>query len=264
MRGRRLEPAVLACVLLAAAANAADPPVISAVTALSARPAPLANGKSGPINRYGLDVLNFPADDPRAHVVCVYPDRFSYRCDFEVAPPSDAQRRRISVDIPDLDKGTKVTVRLVTASGRADAGIEITNGPHVIHEIETLALQQGGITTTGSDGAPAAATQLTRERLSTMPALATSAIGAPQSCSAIYAQWLNATATDPVFTSPFGALDGSVVLASPVGTGTRVTQQSPPQWLVTYPLSATRAQFIAHYEVIYRVGVCADRVAGSD
>jgi hypothetical protein len=33
-----------------------------------------------------------------------------------------------------------------------------------------------------------------------------------------------------------------------------------PEWLVTFPLSATRVQFIAHYEVIYRVGTCPQRI----
>jgi hypothetical protein len=76
----------------------------------------------------------------------------------------------------------------------------------------------------------------------------------------VQAEWVGASATDPVFQSQFGSLNGSVVASRPVMPGSRVTPENLPEWLVTYPLSATRVQFIAHYEVIYRVGSCPQRV----
>lgn len=236
-------------------------PVISTVTALSASPAQLSNGNSGPINRFGFDVINFDPDDAAVRVLCIYPGSFTYICRYQVASSAAAGRRRVTVDIPDLDKGAKVTVRFVTSGGSVDALVELTNTPLVIHEIETLTFSQGGVTTTGGNGAPAPVTQLAKERANTMPAIATSSLASPPACDQTYAQWVNATATDPVFTSAFGALDGSVILSSALRRGTRVEPQSSPEWLITYPLSATRAQFIAHYEVVYRVGVCAERIA---
>jgi hypothetical protein len=79
-------------------------------------------------------------------------------------------------------------------------------------------------------------------------------------CDRVVPHWIGASATDPVFTSAFGALNGSVLLARPAAAGRPVQAENLPEWLITYPLSATRVQFIAHYEVIYRVGVCAERI----
>ena len=59
---------------------------------------------------------------------------------------------------------------------------------------------------------------------------------------------------------PFGAMSGSVVLTRPVPPGSALRPDNLPEWTLSYPMSANRVQFIAHYEVIYRVGVCPDRI----
>lgn len=236
----------------------ADAPRISAQTALSAAPAAASNGGSGPVNRYGFDLLNFAPDDPTARVLCIY-SGFAYRCRHEFDAGTN-EPRRITVEIPDIDKGLRVVVRFSTARGAAQKELTLANAPRVIHEIETLALTRGGASATGGDGAPAADRQLVRETATTAPALAMTVSGAEPACDQLYAQWISATATDPVFISAFGALNGAVAPAGDIRSGARVDRRSLPQWLVTYPRSATRAQFIAHYEVVYRVGVCAERV----
>ena len=103
-------------------------------------------------------------------------------------------------------------------------------------------------------------TQLVTTRAATTPAMAASPLGAAPACDQVRAEWVGAGATDPVFASQFGPLNGAIVLARPVAPGSAVRPDNLPEWLVTYPLSATRLQFIAHYEVIYRVGVCPRRI----
>jgi len=38
----------------------------------------------------------------------------------------------------------------------------------------------------------------------------------------------------------------------------RAGPRALPEWLISYPLGATRVQFIAHYEVVYRVDPCPE------
>jgi hypothetical protein len=236
-------------------------PEVRAATALSARPAPLSVGSAGPVNRHAFDVLHFAPEDPSAGVVCIYPHAVAYRCAYEFAPAEvAAATRRVIVEIPDLDKGENVTVRFSTSRGTRDASVKIANSSQVVHEIEALLLPSGGQTTVGSNGAPAPVTQLATERAATVPAMATSPVGAPPVCDQVYAQWIGATATDPVFTSVFGALNGAVALSRLPARGSSVRPENLPEWLITYPLSATRVQFIAHYEIEYRIGACQQKL----
>ena len=261
----------LACVLAllsgrtvaAATAHATptDVPLVTAVVALSARPEALSVGRSGPFNRHALDVLNFQPGDPAARLLCIYPGDFAYRCDFEPAPDAaEGPRTRIILTIPDLGRGSRVIVRLTNGHGSRDLPLEIANGPQTVHEIEALLLPDGGRVGTGSQGGPVPLTQLATRRATTTPAMAATLQTDARRCDRVVPHWIGVSATDPVFTSAFGALNGSVVLARPATAGRPVQADNLPEWLITYPLSATRVQFIAHYEVIYRVGVCADRI----
>lgn len=257
------------CVLIAApfAASGEEPrsaagaPEIRSATALSARPAPLSVGSSGPVNRHAFDVFHFRPDDPSAQVVCVYPRSFTYRCAYEFARAEvSGAPQRVVVEIADLDKGQDVTVRFSTGRGMREMRVKIANGTQVVHEIEAIRLAGGGRTTIGSNGARAPFTQIVAERATTVPAMATTSVGAPPLCDQVYAQWIGATATDPVFMSEFGELNGAISLSRPAVRGGPVRPDNLPEWLVNYPLSATRVQFIAHYEVVYRVGTCQQKV----
>lgn len=232
---------------------------MTAVIALSARPEALSAGSSGPINRHAIDVLNFSPDDPAARVLCIYPQQLTYRCHFEFSPDAaGGPRRRVVVAIPDLGVGNRVIVRLVNSRGSHDVPLDLVNGSQTVHEIEALALPEGGRVGTNSRGAAAPLTQLATQRATTVPAMAMPAT--PVSCDQILPFWVRASATDPVFTSRFGALNGSVLLSRPPTPGSPVRTDNLPEWLITYSLSATRVQFIAHYEVIYRVGICPERI----
>jgi hypothetical protein len=257
----------LALVLLAAATCAssapaapAGPPLVVARSALSAQPAEMSVGPAGPLNRWAFDVERFDPAGGGANVSCLYGADFPYRCDASISEvPGPGGRRRVNVTIPDLGRGPEVTVRFLTPRGRHDVVLEIANAPQVVHEIEALSLPGGGRVVTGSDGRPRPADQLARARAPSMPAMATSSLGAPPSCDRLYAQWVGATATDAVFSGPLGSLQGSLTLSRPVAPGSRVSRENLPEWLVTYPLGANRVQFIAHYEVIYRIGACEAR-----
>jgi hypothetical protein len=138
--------------------------------------------------------------------------------------------------------------------------VELANAPQVVHEIEALPLPDGGQVATGGTGQPAPVMNVVSTRATTTPAMAAAPSAPAGACDQVQAEWVGASATDPVFQSQFGSLNGSVVASRPVAPGSRVTPENLPEWLVTYPLSATRVQFIAHYEVIYRVGSCPQRV----
>jgi len=235
------------------------PPVVVLVTALSAAPNALSSGNAGPLNRQVFELTGFEESDPRAQVVCIYP-KLVYRCRSEREPTTGKERQRVVVTIPDLDLGKKVVVRFVTSRGARDYPLEIANTPQVVHEIEALPLARGGEHATGNDGALGPNMRMVSERATTMPAMASSTLGAPPACDQIRAEWVGASATDPLFTSTFGAMSGSVVLTRPVVPGSELRPNNLPEWTLSYPLSANRVQFIAHYEVIYRVGPCADRV----
>jgi hypothetical protein len=241
--------------------HAAAAPIIAASTALAALPARQSLGSAGPINRYAFDIANFSVTDAGSSVECRYPGNLRYRCNYvaeTVTIPSAL--RRIVVDVPDLDRGKRVTIRFANEHGANEKSLEIANPPQVIHEIESLALPAGGETTVGPTGKRVPVTTLQTITASTAPALTVLMPYEPSRCDQLYAQWAGATATDPVFTSAFGALNGAVAPVKPVAPGSPVREDNLPQWLITYPASATRMQFIAHYEVTYRVGLCADRV----
>lgn len=241
--------------------HAMAPPTIAASTALAALPARQSLGSAGPINRYAFDLANFSATDAGSSVECRYPGNLRYRCTYvaEVAAvPSEL--RRIVVDVPDLDRGRQVTVRFANEYGANEKALEIANPPQVIHEIESIALPDGGETTVGPNGEKAPLTALRTFTTGTAPALTVLMPYDPSKCDQLYAQWTGASATDPVFTSVFGALNGAVTAVKPVTPASPVRADNLPQWLITFPASATRLQFIAHYEVTYRVGLCADRV----
>lgn len=244
----------------AAAAAPASPPAIVLSTALSAAPNALASGPAGPLNRYAFELTGFAAGDPAAHVLCIYGAKLVYRCHSEREARGSAKQQRLVVTIPDLDLGRRVVVRFVNAAGTRDFALDLANMPQVVHEIEALPLVFGGRNATGSNGEPMANMSMVSERATTMPAMASSTLGAPAACDQIRAEWVGASATDPLFTSGFGAMSGSVLLTKPVTAGSALRPDNLPQWTFSYPMSANRVQFIAHYEVIYRVGLCADRV----
>jgi len=235
------------------------PPVVVLATALTAAPNSLSSGNAGPLNRQVFELTGFAETDPRAQVLCVYP-KLVYRCHSEREPTNGGGRQRVVVTIPDLDLGKKVAVRFMSSGGTHDYPLELANAPQVVHEIEALPLTRGGQHATGNDGTLGPNTRMISERATTMPAMASSTLGAPPACDQIRAEWVSASATDPLFTSPFGAMSGSVVLSRPVVPGSGLRPNNLPEWTLSYPMSANRVQFIAHYEVIYRVGACADRV----
>lgn len=249
--------AALATFAMAGSPGSVAPSLVAQVR-LSALPATLASGPAGPINRIAFDVRDFDPADSHASVACIYADGAGYACRSEPEGAEAAGARRIRVAIPDLGRGPRVVVRFSTAAGRLDVPVEIANGPQVVHEIEALLLPDGGATTTRADGAPAPVLQVVTWRATTMPALAAPA-PVVSDCERVVAEWVNASATDPVFTSRFGPLNGSLTLAR-VARGARVAQDTLPEWLISYPLGASRVQFIAHYEVIHRITACADLV----
>jgi hypothetical protein len=252
--------AFLLCAILQSAASHAGAPAVVGRTQLSAQPPALSAGPAGPFNRIAFDIDGLMPTDPSLQVTCIYPGNFRYRCDAAVSEPeAGSARRRVTVSIPDLGKGGRITVRFSNAKGAQDAAVALANMSQVIHEIEALPLSQGGHVSVGGDGQPLPVMQVVSERATSVPAIATSTLGAPPACDQVHAEWVNASATDPVFQSQFGPLNGSIVLSKPVPPGSRVRPDNVPEWLVSYPLSALRMQFIAHYEVIYRVGACQNR-----
>ncbi len=242
-----------------AAAPRDGPPLVVARSALSAQPAEFSVGPAGPFNRWAFDVERFDPDAGPAQVTCRYGAGFAYRCDAAFADAvGPGGRRRVTVTIPDFGRDGEVTVRFATPQGVHDVVVEIANVPQVVHEIEGLSLS-GGKVVTGSDGRPRPADQMVRTQATSIPAMATSSLGLAPSCDRLYAIWVGATATDAVFSGPLGRLEGSLTVSRPVAPGSPVTRDNLPEWLLTYPLGANRVQFIAHYEVIYRVGTCEGR-----
>jgi hypothetical protein len=247
-----------ALVVVARGASTRTAPGIENVTALSAHPLALAEGRAGPINRFGFDLSGFGRNVSRREVLCEYPGGLLYRCGHEILGETRGLVR-VVVAIPDLGRGRIVGVRFATAGGSAQTQVELTNPPRVLHEIETVSLEAGGAERAGGDGARGPVLALQQQQVTTMPSLAVQGPFEKASCDAIRAEWVGASATDPVFASAYGALHGGVVpLGKPPGAG--VDASTPPQWLVTYPRGATRAHFIAHYEVVYRAGICPERI----
>jgi len=248
------QPCLLALLFVSAPVLAAGAPQVAGRTQLSAVPAGQSVGQAGPFNRIAFDVERF--GEAGSTVTCFYPG-LRYRCDAAIGEPeAQGTKRRVTVTIPDLGLGKQVVVRFSTSGGHQDVQVELSNSPQVVHEIEALPLPGGGQIATGSNGKPAPIMNVVSARATTTPAIAT----APVSCDQVQGEWVGASATDPVFQSQFGTLNGSIVASKPVAAGVRVTPANLPEWLVTYPLSASRVQFIAHYEMIYRVVSCPQRV----
>lgn len=254
-------PGILPALLVGVSASAGDGPLVSNRTALPAAPVALSLGQAGPFNRLAFELRDGDSVRDAPQVTCLYPGGIAYRCEASTSMPRAGDgRRRITVVVPDLGLGTAVTLRFVTRGVLQDVAIVLVNASHVVHEIETLPLPARGGDSTPADGRAVPTTALARIRTTSTPAMATSAVATPPGCDRIHAVWVGASATDPVFAGPSGTLNGSVMPSRPVTPGSRVATDNLPEWIVTYPLDATRVQFIAHYEVIYRVGVCPQKV----
>lgn len=252
---------VIALFLFGALARAADTPLVVGQARLPALPVELSAGPAGPVNQIAIDLQPAAAHEPPPQVLCVFPGDFRYRCSVAPDPsPTAPGRRRFVVSVPDLGRGHAVVLEVVTARARQELRVEIANRPQVIHEIEALVLPGGGQTATGADGRPAPLLTLASVRATATPAIATSRFAAAPACDRIHAEWVGTSATDSVFISPFGPLQGTIAPSRPVTPGSRVHAGNVPEWLVTFPQSATRVQFIAHYEVVYRVGPCPQRI----
>jgi hypothetical protein len=225
---------------------------------------PQADGAGGPINRFTLDVINFGPRVEGSTLECVYPGNFHYRCEYKFpAVQLEDSQTRVEVLVPDLDRGTRVVLRLANRYGSSDFPVAIVNPPRLVHQIVAMVLAEGGVAENGPDGRPAPVLSLHSERLETVPLPALTMPYEPFACDRLYAAWNQASATDPVFTSQFGPLSGSVLLLQPVKPRDPVSAGSRLLWQVTYAASATRVQFIAHLEVFYRVGICRNRVIAS-
>lgn len=240
-------------------ALAADPPRIVGVSKLSSLPVRQSQGAGGPINRLAFDLTGFEASDVATGVSCRYPTGLRYRCEVNAGAPGGSLRRFV-VEIPDLDLGTEVLVRFSNPRGAAEHRLQLANPPQTVHEIESFELPGGGVATTGPDGGRARVETLHTWQTTSAPAMLLELRPRPGHCDSLYAQWLGASATDPVFSSEFGALNGAVAELKPVRQNSPVREDNLPVWLITYMASAKRVQFIAHYEVVYKLGVCADRV----
>lgn len=247
-----------------APAPSARPPAVIAVNRLSALPIERSVGAGGPTNRLALDITGFGPSVPESALECSYAGQVRYRCIYEIESVRSAPDSiRIDVRVPDLGKGTQVLLRFSNRAGVAQLPIELVNPPQTVHQIESIPLPDGGHTTIGSDGRPAPVLNLQTSHIQRIPALIVTTPYHPNICDQLYAQWNQVSATDAVFSSAFGPLPGSLVLSQPVIRGSPVSEQNLPQWRATYAAGATRVQFIAHYEVIFRVGICADRIIRS-
>lgn len=230
-------------------------------SALSAAPAQFAAGDSGPVNRLAFDLQPPGRRGTPLRVACAYPGGLVYRCRAIADHPVDGPASiRVVVEVPDLDLGSDVTIRFDIGGAVLDVAVTLVNRPVVLHEIESAALRSGGATVIDGNGGKAPSMLLGHERIVTTPAIARLASPVADACDAVEARWVGATATDPVFTSEFGALNGTVVLARLPPRGAPVRADNGPEWLVTFPRGATRVQFIAHYEIAYRVGLCDERL----
>jgi hypothetical protein len=223
-------------------------------TANSAAPENLAQGDSGPINRVTYLIGGVEAADTGIVTLCIYPGGVRMQCKHRIASVETGpeKRLRLTVEIPDIDRGNAVTVRIVSRNGQTDDRFVLVNRARIVHEIEGLTLPDGDRSQLDGRGQEVPSTEIGTMRAATQIALSTSSAPA---CGEIYSRWVGATATDPVFTSAFGALPGSVVVARPPARAP-ISANNGPEWLVTYPRAASRVQFIAHYEIEYRVRYC--------
>jgi hypothetical protein len=240
--------------MLASALASSGAPRIITRTAASAAPESIAQGDSGPVNRMAYEISGIDPADPRSTVRCIYPGSLTVRCKYqwEATASGSADRTRLVVDIPDIDRGTSVVVRISNALGQLNDRVTLINRSRIVHEIESLLLPQGGQTQLDGRGQSVPSTGIGTMRASTQISINSPASPA---CGEVYPRWVGANATDPVFSSVFGALNGSVIVARPPARNA-IRSDNGPEWLVTYPLAAARVQFIAHYEIEYRVRYC--------
>ena len=245
--------ASLLCMFASVSASNLAPRLLTR-TSVSAAPDAVAQGDSGPINRIAYEITGFNPADAHSNVRCIYPGSLLLRCKYswDMVAPDSTERIRLVVDIPDIDRGNSVVVRIANATGQVSDRVTLINRSRILHEIESLILPQGGQTQLGGRGESVPSTEMGTMRAATQTAVGGSELPA---CGEAYPRWVGANATDPVFTSVFGALTGSVVLSRPPARAP-VRADNGPEWLVTYPLAASRVQFIAHYEIEYRVRYC--------
>ncbi|MEZ5500762.1 MAG: hypothetical protein R3E77_15215 [Steroidobacteraceae bacterium] len=254
--------AVAGCMIATAGLASEGASIVTGRTALSAVPSAQAIGPAGPVNRVAFDLSASAARAGPFEVTCIYPDRLRYRCQSSADSQDASGRVRLVVSIPDLGRGSPVTVRIAGGSASRDEVIELRNVAQVVHEIEALPLPRGGRTAVGNDGQPVAITQPISHQATSMPSMAMPRRGSVTECETLWPKWVQVSATDPVFLSDVGPLNGSLVLARSPRADSDVTPDNLPLWLITYPLSARRVQFIAHYEVLYRVHPCPQRIIG--
>lgn len=240
--------------MLATASAGSGGPRILTRTAMSAAPDSIAQGDSGPINRVAYEISGINPADPQSSVSCMYPGSITVRCSYQwdAAAAGSADRVRLVVEVPDIDRGNTVVVGIANAQGQVNDRVTLINRSRIVHEIESLILPQGGQTQLDGRGQSVPGTGIGTMRASTQ--IAINNTGSP-ACGEVYPRWVSANATDPVFTSVFGALNGSVIIARPPARAP-IRADNGPEWLVTYPLAASRVQFIAHYEIEYRVRYC--------
>ena len=238
-------------------------PRVLSSSELSALPAARSVGAGGPINRVALDVANFGPQVPGSVLECIYPGAVRYRCRYQFADARlIAGLSRVEVLVPDLELGSPVRIRLSSSAGATEIALALSNPSQIVHQIEGVALPEGGRTVTGSDGRPAPLLTLQSFTAVIVPALALRLDDSGDPCEQLQATWERVSATDAVFLSRFGPLSGTVVLQEPVARRAAVSVSSAPRWLVTYTAASTRVQFIAHYEVTYRVRPCPARLIG--
>ncbi|MCS6946752.1 MAG: hypothetical protein NZM12_03955 [Steroidobacteraceae bacterium] len=215
----------------------------------------MAQGDSGPINRFVFDVAGFDPAARGSRITCHYEGDIVINCRaiWSTADPTARDRLRIVVEVPDIDRGPQVGIRFQSAAGAVTERVSIANRPRLVHEIESLALPRGGQSELDGRGQRVPILQMATTLARTQTARAAS--DELPACGSVFARWRSANATDPVFTSAFGVLTGSVILSKPPPREP-ITTKNGPEWLITYPLGAQRVQFIAHYELEYRVRYC--------
>ena len=241
-------------VILATASASDSAPRLVTRTSVSAAPDAIAQGDSGPINRVAYEISGIDPTDPQNTVRCIYPGSLAVRCKYQwdAAASSSTDRIRLLVEIPDIDRGNAVVVRIANTRGQINDRVTLINRSRIVHEIESLLLPQGGQTQLDGRGLSVPGAGIGSMRAITQTSVSSTV---PPACGDVYARWVSANATDPVFTSVFGALNGSVIIARPPARAA-IRSDNGPEWLVTYPLAASRVQFIAHYEIEYRVRYC--------
>jgi hypothetical protein len=209
--------------------------------------------EGGPINRFRVVVPSTVGNAATPSLVCVYADGTRYRCAWREVAGTPAQAAHVVVDVPDLGRGLAVQLLWSRGAVLDSTQVALRNPATLFHEIETVPLP----------AASGLVDPLRRERVTTLPAAASPGAATARGCDSLQAQWEAAVASDPLFVGPSGRLPGTVLPDPPVKAGSAVEAGNPSRWLLTFPASATRAQFIVRYAIVYRVGLCAERLVSS-